>query len=64
MQRTSCCTREVWVSHSMQESCCLQAEQVAADLAERQRLQQLAVEVKQFNALKLMELSERDREER
>lgn len=33
-------------------------------MAERQRLQQLAEEVKKFNALKLMELSEREREER
>lgn len=42
----------------------MQAEAEAADLAERQRLQQLAEEVKQFNALKLMELNEKERQER
>ncbi|WIA09145.1 hypothetical protein OEZ85_008556 [Tetradesmus obliquus] len=42
----------------------LQAEAEAADRAERARLQRLAEEVKQWNALRLMELSEKEREER
>jgi hypothetical protein len=42
----------------------LQAEAEAADHAERARLQQLAEEVKQWNALRLMKLSEKEREER
>jgi hypothetical protein len=51
------------------EPCCalhllLQAEAEAADRAERAGLQQLAEEVKQWNALRLMELSEKEREER
>jgi predicted kinase len=42
----------------------LQADAEAADRAERARLQQLAEEIKQWNALRLMELSERECEER
>lgn len=42
----------------------LQAEAEAADRAERARLQQLGEEVKRFNALKLMELNEKERQER
>lgn len=42
----------------------LQAEAEAAEVAERQRLQALAEEVKQFNTLKLMQLTEQERQER
>lgn len=42
----------------------LQAEAEAAEAAERARLQQLAAEVKEFNALKLMQLSEKEWQER
>eukprot|EP00879_Flechtneria_rotunda_P009484 GHRR01009927.1.p1 GENE.GHRR01009927.1~~GHRR01009927.1.p1 ORF type:complete len:385 (+),score=156.30 GHRR01009927.1:124-1278(+) len=42
----------------------LEAEADAAEQAERARLQQLAAEVKQFNALKLMELSEKEWQQR
>lgn len=41
-----------------------QAEAEAADAAERRRLQALAEEVRQFNDLKLMQLTEQERQER
>jgi hypothetical protein len=41
-----------------------QAEAEAAEVAERQRLQALAEEVKRFNELKLMRLTEQERLER
>jgi hypothetical protein len=43
---------------------CFQAEAEAAEAAERQRLQALAEEVKAFNELKLMQLTEQERQER
>lgn len=42
----------------------LQAEAEAADIAKRQRLQALAEEVKQFNEIKMMQLTEQERQER
>jgi hypothetical protein len=42
----------------------LQAEAEAAEIAERQRLQALAEEVKQFNDIKMMQLTEHERQER
>lgn len=42
----------------------MQAEANAAEAAERQRLQALAEEVKQFNELKLLQLTEQERQER
>lgn len=41
-----------------------QAEAEAADLAERQRLQALAEEVKRFNELKLLSMTAQERQER
>ncbi len=42
----------------------LQAEAEAAEARERARMVQLSADIKQFNALKRMELSEADRLER
>eukprot|EP00775_Hariotina_reticulata_P007950 gene7950-8148_t len=51
--------------HRMQQHWArLQEEAEAAERAERERLKLLADEVRQFNALKLMELTEQERQER
>lgn len=57
----------VYYEHSDNDDAVLwlvQAEANAAEAAERQRLQALAEEVKQFNELKLLQLTEQERQER
>lgn len=63
------CSRlcSVHCEHSAKDDALLwlvQAEANAAEAAERQRLQALAEEVKQFNELKLLQLTEQERQER